>query len=231
FSNIEGGSDRYVADGLFAFGFLAKGEFRVHQIAKLVPYFHIALDQRAVFHGIRPDSPTFEAKRGSSEQTKIAIGTDLAIEPDSGEWLVQPGIGLSYVGSVVNGTDQPGGQVGAVEDGNIISPYYGFSAEARTFDWLTLRLGARQAVVLTNNNNTAAAPANNESHTSSVVNNLTFGVGIHAPTADGKSSQQQRGWKIDLNVNPAFFNNGPNLLTGNTTQNFAVDFAMVYAWN
>lgn len=231
FTNIETNIDRYQPDGLIGFGLIAKGEFQVHQIAKLVPYFRFGYDGRGLRHVARGDEPGLgnEAKAAHLKNVQLNIGTDLAISPVEGV-LIQPGIGLAFRSSTLDGNNLAGPQGSGISERNIensnqVLPFYGFAAEAKAFEWMVLRLGARQTVILTNNSNTlpAAAPGapqnSNESHTSTVTNVVTTGMGI-----------KLMGWQLDLNVNPAFFNNGINAVSGNVTSPFAVDFALGYDW-
>ncbi len=219
FTNVEAGSDRFISDGLFSFGLLAKGEFQVHPIAKIVPYFKLDIDSFAILHAVHTQFPTHETRRGAISNTRVQLGADLAINPAE-RVLVQPGLGLMFQQSVAEGNPNPGpNQNTTSEDQNAIMPYYGFAAEAQAFDWLALRVGARQTIQQFNQKNTLPQPASNEKHTSTVQNSLTTGLGISL-----------RGWQIDLNVNPTFFNNNLFAVSGVATSPYAVDFAIVYDW-
>jgi len=222
FTDVGAQGDLFLPNGLFNIGLVAKGEFQVHQIAKIVPYLMFGHDTRGIAH--TADQIGNGAKQGSSSQTTISLGTDLAISPAEGV-TVQPGIGLMYRTSTVTGnaTPVPGGPVniGTLDNGSSeITPYYGFAAEANAFDWLVLRVGARQTITRTDIGSTApnGAPSN-EQHVSKVDNVVTTGFGINL-----------RGWQIDLNVTPQFFNNGVFAVTGAGTGGFAADFAIVYDW-
>ncbi len=214
--------DLYQPGSLLRFGMLFKGEFQVHQIAKIVPYLNFAYDTRNVVHATYNDGSG--AKQGSSALTVLQVGTDLAIQPVEGV-LIQPGLGLAFATSSVSGNsvNVPQGPVNIVNldsTSSRVIPYYGFAAEAKAFDWMVLRLGARQQVISTNIGNTANNPApSNETHTSTVVNTVTTGMGF-----------KLMGWDLDLNVNPSFFNNGVYAATGAATSPFAVDWALGYRW-
>jgi len=231
FTNVEGPQDRYLSDGgQFSFTLLAKGEFQVHQIAKMVPFFRLNYDGHGVAHFARQSEigSGNEAKRGHLRNTSINFGTDLAISPVEGV-LIQPGLGLGIRLSGVDGNSAPGPQgsgIGErpVESSRQFLPYYGFAAEAKAFEWLVLRLGARQTIVRTDNDNTVVVPQgapaqSNESKASSVNNTVSTGLGI-----------KMMGWDLDVNMNPAFFNNGPFAVTGNATGGFGIDFALGYDW-
>lgn len=219
FSDVKGTQgDMFIPDGIFGLGLLAKGEFQVHQIAKVVPYFAFDYDTRGVAHAFRQDTTGAETQRGKLNTTTVSLGADLAITPVEGV-LVQPGLGLSYVGTVLDGNSAAGAQALTIEDSSALVPFYGFAAEAKAFDWMTLRLGARQTIVKTSFANTMTPPATNESHNSAVLNTVCVGAGF-----------QLMGWNLDLNVNPAFINNGPQAVSGNSTAGFATDFALSYDW-
>ena len=221
FTNIEGtAGDRYTPNGLFGINLTAKGEFQVHQIAKLVPYLRFGYDSRGVKHASRNDENGLgnEAKQGSITNTTLSLGSDLAISPVEGV-LIQPGIGLAFRSSSASGTATAFAPVQSVESSQLIMPYYGFAAEAKAFDWMVLRLGARQTIVKQDDGNTLPAPASNEQHKSDVVNTVTTGFGF-----------KLMGWYLDMNINPMFFNNGPYIISGNATTPFAVDFALGYDW-
>ncbi len=221
FVDYENGGDRWLNSSNIGFGLLGKGEFQVHQIAKLVPYLNLDYRGVSIGHAVRGDETNSgnQAKVGTVVNTRFSLGADLAINPAE-RVLIQPGVGLGMTFSTGEGTAIPNGQILGVENGNQIMPYYGFAAEAQTFDWLTLRVGARQSIVTRNNANTAGqGQPSTEGHTSTVQNQLTTGLGISL-----------RGWQIDLNVNPTFYNNGIFAVSGVATAPYAVDFAIVYDW-
>ena len=224
FTNIEGTQDRWLSNGLFGLTITGKGEFQVHQIAKLVPYLRFGYDSRGVKHNARTDEAGLgnDAKQGTVNNTTLSLGSDLAISPVEGV-LIQPGIGLAFRSSTASGNSAPAGATQNVESSQLIMPYYGFAAEAKAFDWMVLRLGARQTIVKQDDGNTLpntgpTAPSN-EKHTSDVVNTVTTGFGF-----------KLMGWQLDMNINPQFFNNGPYIVTGNATTPFGVDFALGYDW-
>lgn len=222
FTNQGPQGDLYQPGTLLRFGLVFKGEFQVHQIAKIVPYFNLAYDTRNVAHA--SDQQGAGARFANAALTTLQLGSDLAIQPVEGV-LIQPGIGLAFgtsnvVGKAVN--DPVGNIPNTTLDAssNRIIPYYGFAAEAKAFDWMVLRLGARQQVVVTNIGNTAQAGApSNEEHLSTVVNTVTTGMGF-----------KLMGWDLDVNVNPQFFNNGVYAVTGGATSGWGIDWALGYRW-
>lgn len=221
FTDFEGGADRWVSESNIGFGLLGKGEFQVHQIAKLVPYLNLDWRGVTIGHAVRGDEVGIgnEAKKGTVSNTIFALGADLAINPAE-RVTIQPGVGLALRSSSAEGTAIPKGQILGAENSNTMMPYYGFAAEAQAFDWLALRVGARQTVILANNGNVAGqGQASTETHGSTTVNTVTTGLGISL-----------RGWQIDLNLTPSFFNNGVFAISGAPTTPFAADFAIVYDW-
>ena len=226
-NNSGSALDRYVGDGLFGVGLLAKGEFQVHQIAKLVPYFRFGYDARGVAHFARSDEQGSgnEQKRGHLTDTQINLGADLAISPVEGV-LIQPGVGLAFRSTSLAGNDQPGPQGSNISEHDLekarqMLPFYGFAAEAKAFDWMVLRLAARQTIIKTDTDNVAQqGKQTTEFHASDVTNVVSTGVGL-----------KLMGWKLDLNVAPAFFNNGIYAVSGGTgTTPFAIDWALGYDW-
>lgn len=213
----------YQPNGIFNFGLNFKGEFQVHQIAKIVPYLNFRYDSRNVSHGPDQNPGDTETQQASLSMTSIMVGTDLAIQPVEGV-LIQPGFGLGFATSAVSGTNastfvgQQANIATVDNSSNRIIPYYGFAAEAKAFDWMMLRLGARQQIVMTNIGNTLPQ-GSNETHSSAVVNTVTTGVGFHL-----------MGWDLDVNMNPSFFNNGVFAATGNATGGWGVDWALLYRW-
>jgi hypothetical protein len=221
FTDFEGGADRWVSESNLGFGLLGKGEFQVHQIAKLVPYLNLDWRGVTVGHAVRGDEVGIgnEAKKGTVTNTLFSLGADLAINPAE-RVLIQPGVGLGLRFSSAEGTAKEKGQILGEENSNLMMPFYGFAAEAQAFDWLALRVGARQTIMVSNNGNVAGqGQESTESHNSSVVNTVTTGLGISL-----------RGWQIDLNLNPSFFNNGVFAVSGAPTSPYAFDFAIVYDW-
>ena len=241
FTNIETRTQNltsFQGNGLFGIAFTGKGEFQVHQIAKLVPFARVAYDSRGVNNAGRSDTPCppngqqcDNPKIGTFSGTALNLGTDLAISPVEGV-LIQPGAGLVYRSTNLTGNSKPLTDPNAapqelpVENSNQIMGYYGFAAEAKAFEWMVLRLGARQNVVKTNFGNTMPNVAQgqqqktNETHSSTVTNTVSTGMGI-----------KLMGWQLDLNVQPQFFNNGVFAVTGQgTTTPFALDFALGYDW-
>lgn len=232
FTNMDNSNlARYVSNGLFGIALTAKGEFMVSQISKIVPFLRINYDSRSITHQSRSDENGIgnESKQGTVNNTWIILGTDLAIAPPNMEGvLIQPGIGFIYHSSLGNGSKDATVSAVDQENSNNLMPWYGFAAEAKAFEWLFLRLGARQVISRTNINNTSTAPQNNETHFSTVTNTVSTGFGI-----------KLMGWDLDLNVNPAFFNNGLAVVNGSPTgapagaapgAGWAMDWALGYDW-
>ena len=217
----------YESQGLLGFNLVGRGKFQVHQIAKIVPFLALNYDGRAVQQG-QPFVPQGSTpKFGRTVNLAFNLGADLAIQPVDGV-IVQPGLGFGIVQSAVNGNND--NQANWDQEGSSRSIFhYGFAAEAKAFDWMVLRLGARQTVLqdnfnATNKPNSASAvePALGEvaeSHASNVINKVTTGMGF-----------KLIGWELDVNVDPTFFNKGINAITGETTPNWGVDWALLYRW-
>ena len=212
FTNMNGNTPYYAPNGLFGVAFTAKGEFMVSQIAKIVPYLRVNYDSRSVVGLVWNSDSARTNLIGTVNNTWLHLGTDLAIAPPNMEGvLIQPGIGLIYHGSTVAGNAKEDGASHTVEDSNNIMPWYGFAAEAKAFEWLFLRLGARQVISRTNVANTETSPKNNETHFSTVTNKVSTGFGI-----------KLMGWHLDLDIDPEFFNRGIYAVSGNSTAQGAV---------
>lgn len=212
-----GSQEQYTPNGIFDFGLLFKGEFQMLDSAWLVPYLDLDYMGAAVAHTSSAPGAADGGIFGDSSLFTLALGADLSIRPTEGI-TVQPGVGVMVMTSSVSGTNTGVQGSTATFDGNQIAPYYGFAAEAAAFDWMVLRLGARQTVTMTNQNNTLSAPNTNEADNSTVVNTLNTGMGFAL-----------RGWTLDVNVNPQFFNNGVFAVTG-TGGAYGLDFALGYKW-
>ncbi len=208
------------------FALLAKGEFMVHQIAKLVPYFRFGYQSRGVGHnGTKDDGEG--AKTGNYSGIGLNLGADLAITPVEGV-LIQPGLGLALRTSSLTGNSaaNPGlvsggpSEVSIENGGRLLMPFYGFAAEAKAFDWMVLRLGARQTIV--NKHFDISKQPDDKTDAgdySTVKNTVTTGVGL-----------KMMGWNLDVNMAPQFFNNGLYAVTGNPTSGWGIDWALGYNW-
>ncbi len=229
FTNESGKQPAYASNGLFGVALTAKGEFMVSQISKIVPYLRFNYDNRSVLGQVLTPSDGRNNLIGTLTNMWIILGSDLAIAPPNMEGvLIQPGVGLIYHSSGLSGNSNPAGASATVETSSNIMPWYGFSAEAKAFEWLYLRLGARQVISRTDVANTATAPSTNETHFSTVTNTVSTGFGI-----------KLMGWDLDLDINPAFFNNGIAAVNGSPTgaptgapagAGWALNWALGYDW-
>jgi hypothetical protein len=224
--------------GIFSLGLLAKGEFQLQQTARLIPYARVGYNSVSIDHFARPDDPCANdqqqglicnvGRKGTFSGTAVNLGADLALRP-SDNVLIQPGAGLAYRSTYLKGNSTPQAYKLAppevdLEDSAQLVGFYGFSAEAQAFDWMVLRLGARQAVIRQSSANTIKTKQGenaqtNEAAESKVTNVLSTGVGF-----------KLKEWTLDMNVNPSVFNNGVYAVTGNATPTFAYDFALNYKW-
>ncbi len=209
----------YESQGLLGFNLVGRGKFQVHQIAKIVPFLAINYDGRAVQATAQNSPQGAPPKFGRNVNLAFNLGTDLAIQPVDGV-IVQPGLGFGIVQSSVNGNnDNQTNWDQEVSNRNIF--HYGFAAEAKAFDWMVLRLGARQTVAQDNFNATTRnnVSVTGEQHVSKVINKVTTGMGF-----------KLMGWELDVNVDPTYYNNGIFAATGNATGGWGVDWALLYRW-
>lgn len=225
FTDVKQNNPAYLAGTNLDFALVAKGEFMVHQIAKLVPYLRVGSQSRGVAHSNTDEggnnAPAEAAKGASLSILGLSLGTDLAITPVEGV-LIQPGLGLALRSSSISGNKEPDLNLAnsAIETGRDLMPFYGFAAEAKAFDWMVLRLGARQTIVARHFDNSSSEKGQSDAGDfSSVKNTVTTGVGL-----------KMMGWNLDVNMNPQFFNNGLYAVTGNATSGWGVDWALGYNW-
>ena len=224
-NTLTDGKVLYESKGMFGLNLVGRGKFQVHQIARIVPFLSLGYDARAVQEGPQVTPPQNVAFYGQTVNLAFNLGTDLAIQPVDGV-LIQPGIGFGVVQSNVNGnTDRAPNW--DQENSSRRLFHYGFAAEAKAFEWMVLRLGARQTVVQDDFAATTkqppgggqAGPVTGESHASKVVNKVTTGMGF-----------KLMGWEMDVNVDPTYYNNGIFAATGNPTGSWGVDWALLYRW-
>ncbi len=215
----------YESRGLFGLNLVGRGKFQVHQIARIVPYLSLGYDARAVQEGPQVTPPNSVAFYGHVLNVAFNAGTDLAIQPVDGV-IIQPGVGFGIVQSNVNGNkDRSPNWDQELSVRKLL--HYGFAAEAKAFDWMVLRLGARQTVVQDDFGATkkqpvgggASSDVDGEKHVSKVINKVTTGMGF-----------KLMGWQLDVNVDPNYYNNGLFAATGNATGGWGVDWALYYAW-
>lgn len=209
----------YESQGLIGFNLVGRGKFQVHQIARIVPFLAVGYDGRAVQQGAPFVPQGAAAKFGRVINLAFNFGADLAIQPVTGV-LIQPGFGVGVVQSGVNGNDDNQTSWDQ-ETSNRNIFHYGFAAEAKAFDWMVLRLGARQTVFQDNFGAVTKrdTKVSGEKHQSDVINKVTTGMGFNL-----------MGWMLDVNVDPNYYNNGLFAATGNATSGWGVDWALHYAW-
>ena len=157
------------------------------------------------------------APSGSYSALSFTLGADLRIEPFQGV-IVSPGLGF-YVGQQT--LENPNT---VSRDANLLFglPFYGIAVDLKLADWASMRFGAQQYVDMLRESDTTAGVTNTHS-TSDVTTTFAWGFGFNIPVAESAVA-------IDLALNPTFLNNGPQVLSGNTTGPFALSAALRYNW-
>ncbi len=150
----------------------------------------------------------------------LALGADLRMQLFEDVFVV-PGIGLRYAQQTLQG----GGNVDRDVDRLVSLPYYSVGVDVKVFDWMDFRFGASQSVDFLRKSNTPPATPTTEQRASSVATNVATGLGFKVPVQDSVL-------KIDVNVNPLFWLNGPDFITGagNNTAPFGLTGAIQYDW-
>lgn len=182
--------------------------------SKIVAYTQFALASQDLEQVNTTASP---APSGSYSQLSFILGADLRIEPFQGV-IVSPGLGF-YVAQQT--LENPGT---VIRDANLLFglPFYGIAVDLKLADWVALRFGAQQFVNMLRESQTTAGSTNTHS-TTDVITTFAWGLGFDIPVAESAL-------EIDLAMNPTFLNNGPNVLSGNTTGPFALNASLSYHW-
>lgn len=163
------------------------------------------------------NTASIPAERGSYSGLKFTLGADLRIEPFQ-DVIVSPGLGIFIAQQTIESpavVDRDADQLMAL-------PFYGIAVDVKLLSWLDMRFGAQQHVLSERLSVTAGGVTNTES-TAGVFTSFAWGLGLNIPVSESTLA-------IDFSLNPAFFTNGPHILTGNTTDAFALNAAVRYNW-
>jgi len=154
---------------------------------------------------------------GSYSALSFTLGADLRIEPFQGV-IVSPGLGFYVAQQTLENPNT------VSRDANLLIglPFYGIAVDLKLADWASMRFGAQQYVDMLRASDTTAGVTNTQS-TSDVTTTFAWGLGFNIPVAESAVA-------IDLALNPTFLNNGPQVLSGNTTGPFALSAALRYNW-
>lgn len=189
---------------------------------KLVTYAQVLYGSQEVSN---QNLPVGVSEAGSWNGLAFVLGADLRMELFEDVFVV-PGLGMRYAQNSVEGVDQ------TTEDADrlISLPYYGVGVDVKIWDWLDFRFGANQYVNFYRKSNTNAevADATIERRESDVQTTVATGLGFHFPVAESLLT-------IDLQVNPLFWLNGPDFVTGTPsaparTDGDAANVAIKYQW-
>jgi hypothetical protein len=180
---------------------------------KLVTYAKIHYGSQEVSH----NNMVAPALGGSWGGPDITAGLDLRMELFEDVFVV-PGVGLRYAQQTLEG----GGNVDRDVDRLVSLPFYSVGVDVKIWDWLDFRFGASQSVDFIRRSTTTAG-VTVENRASSVATNLATGLGFHLPVQESMLS-------LDINVNPLFWIQGPDFISGNGSNPFGLTGAIKYDW-
>lgn len=212
----DAGGDDFAADGFFGLDAMARYMVDVAPGVEAIPYAGISFLKQGIKR--TPPNNGTETKYGST-QFLIALGADLKIQPLN-DVFIYPGAGL-FFNSVTIDEDNGNITVSDAEQTFAI-PYFSLAIDAKITDWLDWRLGAMH-----------------RDSFNTVADEVDQGGGATFKTINKDSSAQVifttgfglrfGDWRIDMNIDPAFWVNGPYIVTGNTSR-WALDVALQFLW-
>ncbi|MGM0577231.1 MAG: hypothetical protein ACQEXJ_16010 [Myxococcota bacterium] len=180
--------------------------------------------QEVTYNALQPGG----VQSGDWNAFDFKLGADLIFEPFQDVFVV-PGLGLRYAQQSLEGSMNVGQGVGTHVDRDadrlVSFPFYGVGVDAKVLDWLDFRFGASQSVDFERNSTTTTQGVTTEARHSDVRTEFTTGLGFNIPVAESTLT-------LDLNVNPMFWVNGPDFVTGgaNNTDDFGINGAIKYDW-
>ena len=158
------------------------------------------------------------AQNGSWDAFDIHAGTDLRLEVAKDVWVV-PGVGIRYAQQTLEGV----GSIDRDLDRILTLPYYGVGVDIRVFEWLDFRFGAQQFVNLYRVSRTPQGQDTVEVQASDVITTVSTGLGFNVAIGESTLS-------LDVNINPNFWLNGIYIVSGATTNPFALTTALKFDW-
>ncbi len=186
---------------------------------RLVPYATLNYGTQDVRHN---NLPIGVQQNGSWNAVDFQVGADLRMELFDDVFVV-PGLGIRYAQHTLEGA----GNVDDDVDRLVSFPFYGMGIDVKVWEWMDFRFGANQFVnFLRHSSTTSPQPGisiTNEDRASEVLTTVHTGLGFHFPIAESVLS-------LDINVNPTFWLNGPDFITGNATNPFGLNAAVKYDW-
>jgi hypothetical protein len=201
----------------FGIDFNFRGVFSFFQGTQIVPFAHIMFERQ----GITDTFPANQTDRPFADSDHFAFeaGVNLKIEPFD-KVYIYPVLGVRFdLFTVATNLGD------IVDDRRFTLPYYGFGLDARIWDWFAFRMGARQFIIFDKEAESLVGAGGNNSESdvrdSDVVTTFHTGFGLYFGETDN--------FVIEGHLNPSFFLNGPNVISGNAGQ-FNFDFAIKYLW-
>ncbi len=154
---------------------------------------------------------------GEYSALNLRLGADHRMELFEDVFVV-PGIGMRWAQLTLQGN----GVIDRDVDQLLSLPYYSIGVDLKVLPWLDFRFGAMQSIDFERRSSTATN-VTTENRASDVVTTLNTGIGINVPIAESMLS-------FDLNVNPLFWINGPDFISGQATAGFGLSGAIKYDW-
>lgn len=207
----------YEPETNFGIEFNFRGIFNFFQGMQIIPFAQVVFERE----GLTDSFPANTTDRpfADSDHFGIEVGVNLKIEPFENVFIY-PTLGMRFdLYTVATNVGD------IVDDRRFTLPYYGFGLDARIWDWFAFRMGARQFIVFDKNAEVIVTNGgNNESDVrdSDVITTFHTGFGLYFGETDN--------WIIEAHMSPDFFLNGPNVISGNQTGQFALDAAIKYVW-
>ncbi|MCC6619904.1 MAG: hypothetical protein IT385_01535 [Deltaproteobacteria bacterium] len=180
---------------------------------KIVTYAQFAIGSQSV----ELSNALTPVPQGSWSGLGFTLGADLRIEPFQ-DVVVSPGLGILIAQQTLEGRDI----VDRDADLLLGLPFYGIAVDLKLASWFDLRFGAQQFVSSLRQSQTANGTTVT-GDAADVFTTFAWGFGLNLPVAESTLA-------LDFSINPAFFTNGPHVLTGNATGAFAFNAAARYNW-
>jgi hypothetical protein len=224
--------DYFKPETNFGIDLNARGMFWLTDGLQIVPFLHFAFERQGMtrFELAQANDGSGQLisqtlNYADSDHFGIEFGADLKIQPfENTPVFIYPTLGFRVDTWAVSG---PSGDID--DDYSLVMPYYGFGLDARIWDWFAFRMGARQMVFINKNASRVSNAANpqdvaeTDDRDTQIITTFDLGFALFFGENDN--------WIIEGHLQPEFFLNGPNFVSGNTTgPGLNLDAAVKYVW-